>query len=297
VLNLPQYQELSAKSEEVYRDILEYLSWEFNQNFKIVFPMLKMILKFKPVNQVVFEGTLKTVFCIPKQDIRTNPAAQFVIRSIDYGGELNEERFRYLFDAGFSMEETAGCVSPLTIFVALLCGDACEEYEKLHNLLHKFIEHGVNVESSVITFLPESTEYMNIKNELLIPDVLLLSLVIGIEKLVHIFIPYWWATPLALLYFHHIPFDDFLCEWFNMLECYGAIPHGTRLFKLVDATMRNKLENGRGQQEDEAFTSRIWPKYQELVGMHQSCITWLSFCLYHSVHYFRNRIMFILSID
>jgi hypothetical protein len=180
-----------------------------------------------------------------------------------------------LLEVGFSIQETSGCVTALTIFIALLTDyESDQKTELMNTVVMKYIENGVNLESSAL-FLPNSIRYYKIvKTEWLVPDVLLVSFLNGIEELVHKFLANWWAPPLALLYFHSVQGVNYCCEWYFGVKRYGNIPHGTVMFKIMDKVVKNvyrDVQTGKHQQRTNGTrgTKKFtldWPKYLERTG-------------------------------
>jgi hypothetical protein len=133
-------------------------------------------------------------------------------------------------------------VSPLTI---LMCKEVTESSM---NIFNEMIQRGVNVESQTLQVKEiecqgliddeellyndqERARYYNdIKNKLKLPDALLVAFLTKKHEYVETLLSYWWAPPIALLFFNpNLCIEDFNF-WFPKLIKYGGIIHG-RLFQ------------------------------------------------------------------
>jgi hypothetical protein len=124
------------------------------EHFKISTPMLKMILKIKNINQLVFEE-YDTQF----NDLTTsmNPLALFMYhlleeldlsRTCQYTVDRLFKILNIVLDVEFSMQETPECITSISLLLWYR-----KYYIDLHGIdlmCNKFIESGVNLESSVL---------------------------------------------------------------------------------------------------------------------------------------------------
>jgi hypothetical protein len=236
VLNLPEYQELSYKSEIIYKNNLVCMAQDSTCLLHLMSPMLKLILQFQPVNKIVIQENTNSNI------LKMNPLAYFVY-NIMKDKVLDSKKYKVLYELlelGFSMSEGEGCVTPLTTLLLCLSNRVryyMSEKEKVNfmKLLDIFIEKGVNIESSVIqnNISQEAAEWK-------LPDVLYLAFKGMSQDLVVKFLPHWWAPPILLLVFDKSSLYGRIssfCINFDQLAKHGGVPHGTSMFTKVEEKM------------------------------------------------------------
>jgi hypothetical protein len=243
ILNLPQYQKLSVKSKMIYHGVLLYMARDkLYSNFHIALPMLKLILKFKDINQLIFTNYVKLQL-IKHEEINVNPAALFVCNVTSGDCCLPDEKtceiLSRLLEIGFSMQESPGCLTVLTVITYRF-----KYIDQVKILIKRIIELGVNVESSVLRFDQYIQDTTGSKLEWSVPDALLMSFMQKQEDcLVLNILQYWWAPPLALINLYMkwgflISNNGNWVGWLSKLLTYRGIPHGTRMYISVLTTLR-----------------------------------------------------------
>jgi hypothetical protein len=246
ILNLPEYQKLSEKSEAIYHYMLLRMARDLPYHFEIVSQMLQLMFKLKSIDYLVFEETIKTS-TIHRQVVKMNTTALFIFHLLR-DGKMDDQKYQILyrlFEIGFSMQDTQDCVTPLTILLlsVLNAQDYQIERENLMKLVHKFIMNGVNIESSVFSiqsvFGKNYPELDTMKTQLMVPDVLYLSILNKADQLVFKFVPHYWAPPLTLLYLNYpYSIQIWLSCYFRVFLKYGGVPHGTGMFAALHNHMK-----------------------------------------------------------
>jgi ankyrin repeat protein len=145
----------------------------------------------------------------------------------------SDEFIHNMIDAGYSISKLPKhCITSLTVYLLYVK----TETESQINLVKEIINQGVNIESNVLQLNSNTHLSYNalksFKEVYYLPDVLLLSLLNDQEKLVQLFLNYWWGSPLSLLFFKNRSNIFEMIKWYNILAKYGGIPHGTRAFSL-----------------------------------------------------------------
>jgi hypothetical protein len=280
ILNLPEYQELSEKSEAIYHNTLLRMARDLPYYFEIVSPMLQFMFKFKAINNLIFEETTKQSNILP-QVIKMNPTALFIFYLMRDGKlfDKNAKIPHQMLEIGFSMQESQDCVTPLTTLLLIESHYETTETEmqNLKKVVHKFMENGVNIESSVLSvqsvFEEPIPDLDTMKTLLMVPDVLYLSFWQSERKLLAVFLPYWWAPPLALLSFNIYSACEFLvCSFFDELSEYGGVPHGTTMFAGLCEMMEEVRRNIRVDTDFKDYSaqlSRYYCTYKNLVGKNE----------------------------
>jgi hypothetical protein len=278
ILNLPEYQELSEKSEAIYHKILLRMASDLPYHFELVSPMLQLMFKLKTINYLIFEETTEQSFLLP-QVVKMNPTALFIFYLVqDINETLDDQKYKILYrllEIGFSMQESHDCVTPLTILL-LKCKINYWHHEiegqKLMKLVNKFIENGVNIESSVLSVQSVLGEHFLdiMKTQLMVPDVLYLSIAKHAMQLVFVFLPHWWGPPLALLLFNLFSsYGSVVCHYFHGLSEYGGVPHGTIMFARLNKLMEKVRRRFRDDPHDadyDAVLRYYYPSFKNLVG-------------------------------
>jgi hypothetical protein len=108
-----------------------------------------------------------------------------------------------------------------------------------------------------------------LKTQLMVPDVLYLSILKKAEQLVSMFVPHW-APPLTLLCFSSpYSINEWLSYFFLGFLEYGGVPHGTRMFAALGNHMEEAYRSIRYDPDEWDATAEYvhyYDSYKELVG-------------------------------
>jgi hypothetical protein len=192
-------------------------------------------------------------------------------------------------------------------YADLTLDDARNKISELMQLVREFIEAGVNVESMTLNIVEPTDKYLPhhtaviaqgemfdtlrrimgayddktsaekrsafkawcqpMQQKLWLPDALWVAFLSGNGPAVKMLLPHWSAPPLALLLF--MPelnaFD--LAAWYPFLSKYGAIPHGTEVYKKLTSLLQDLHKNHA--KHDRHFINinvldGLWNNYQDL---------------------------------
>jgi hypothetical protein len=178
---------------------------------------------------------------------------------------------------GFSMEELPGCVTVLTVLILKLRDELSDKVtDQIKQVAKKFIQDKVvNINSSVLNFKSLFPKYSALKSKWLVPDAVLVALNLDQYDLVDLLLPYWWGPPLTLWYLKTKGiFGSFLCRCISKPVCYGAIPHGTDMFREVDNKLKALAVYCKQVQPNVNFQQRFFQLgcyYIQLVGKYCNC--------------------------
>jgi hypothetical protein len=120
------------------------------------------------------------------------------------------------------------------------------------------------------------------KTQLMVPDVLYLSFGQHAKELVFVFLPHWWAPPLALLSFNiYSACEDIVCRYFHGMSEYGGVPHGTTMFAGLYEVMeeaRGNISNDTDFKDYSAEMCLYYRTYKNLIGKNK-----MNYILYYSL--------------
>jgi hypothetical protein len=108
------------------------------------------------------------------------------------------------------------------------------------------------------------------KTQLIVPDVLYLSIAKHAKQLVFVFLPHWWGPPLALLFINLFPsYGNLICHYFDELSEYGGVPHGTTMFAGLCEVMEKMCRSIRYDPDEADYDSELcyyYSTYKNIVG-------------------------------
>jgi hypothetical protein len=278
----PMSQSLETAFAYIFEDIFNCLIWPnikdrlkdvltciFNSNENI-----KSII-FKQSDKQMYYNVAGYTLNYQSYDLM-GYAIQTYTRRSDVSLQLSVEKFfNILFDIGISVSNTqTGCITALTSALIATKEDDIRTYlpdeqppwysrshtrtsankEEIDRIICIVIQHGVktniqalqieNVESKLLGKQQQDMMLDLIKRTHL-PDALLLALLRNKLKLTKKLISDWWGPPLALMIFNPNWNQAYFIPWFEMLQSYGGIPHGTPMYELAKHLLDQLEENTR----------------------------------------------------
>jgi hypothetical protein len=85
-----------------------------------------------------------------------------------------------------------------------------------------------------------------------------------------VFLPHWWAPPLALLFFNlYSSYGNLVCQYFKELSEYGGVPHGTTLFAGLCDLMEKIYRSIRYDPDEADYDAKLchyYSTYKNIVG-------------------------------
>jgi ankyrin repeat protein len=258
ILNLPQFKEITTeKKEELYTYI-------FKTVFSIEYSPINTKEHFQKILMLLYD-TDKSIFdmrfrhALPQLNNLTLTSTHMfgllghaIVEFMELGGchgyfyELDPflcNVLDFIFSIPNMTIEQEDCISPLTVFLFTTSPkEEVNEFFYYHennvydtkeksNLLKKLIEKGCNVNSMSLQISDQNLN--ELKQNLQVPDALLVSLLNNNKQYVETLIPYWWGPPLALLLFfkdkEHVKF------WMPILVKYDIVPRGMSLCRTLHA--------------------------------------------------------------
>lgn len=157
---------------------------------------------------------------------------------------LTFQLLQILIEANYPVNTSPESVPPLTILFSWDTNDI-EDIDQFMKLAHYLIDNGAHLNDmslQIVTTKDEWPVVENLRQEMMLPDALLMAFLSRNLPAIELMLPYWSSPPLALLMMDSEIHAYEICSLYDTLAMYG-LPLGTTLCKRLTMFLQKKCHS------------------------------------------------------